>query len=53
MQRVEQLPGYEKTYPPHWRQIPSFGHFIRIGRADDDHPGNRAQRDDLLDRRQI
>jgi glutathione S-transferase len=20
MQRVEQLPGYEKTYPPHWRQ---------------------------------
>ena len=19
MQRVEQLPGYEKTYPPHWR----------------------------------
>ena len=33
--------------------VPSFGHFIRIGRADDDHPGNRAQRDDLLDRRQI
>jgi glutathione S-transferase len=21
MQRVEQLPGYEKTYPPHWRQM--------------------------------
>jgi glutathione S-transferase len=20
MQRVEQLPGYEKTYPSHWRQ---------------------------------
>jgi glutathione S-transferase len=20
MQRVEQLPSYEKTYPPHWRQ---------------------------------
>jgi glutathione S-transferase len=20
MQRAEQLPGYEKTYPPHWRQ---------------------------------
>lgn len=20
MQRIEQLPGYEKTYPPHWRQ---------------------------------
>jgi glutathione S-transferase len=20
MQRVEQLLGYEKTYPPHWRQ---------------------------------
>jgi hypothetical protein len=20
MQRVEQLPGYEKTYAPHWRQ---------------------------------
>jgi glutathione S-transferase len=20
MQWVEQLPGYEKTYPPHWRQ---------------------------------
>jgi len=20
MHRVEQLPGYEKTYPPHWRQ---------------------------------
>ena len=19
MQRVEQVPGYEKTYPPHWR----------------------------------
>jgi glutathione S-transferase len=20
MQRVEQLPGYDRTYPPHWRQ---------------------------------
>lgn len=20
MERVEQIPGYERTYPPHWRQ---------------------------------
>src|SRR5436190_1039143 len=23
MQRVESLPGYERTYPPHWREAPS------------------------------
>ena len=21
MQRVEQLPGYDRTYPPHWREL--------------------------------
>lgn len=26
-ERIEQLPGYEKTYPPHWRQT-----YLRCGR---------------------
>jgi glutathione S-transferase len=25
MERMEQLPGYDRTYPPHWREGPPRG----------------------------
>ncbi len=28
LKMLETLPGYEKTYPPHWREHDNWGHFI-------------------------
>jgi maleylpyruvate isomerase len=25
IERMEQLPGYDRTYPPHWREGPPRG----------------------------